>query len=170
MSTYYTFYLGRRGKKTHEVEIIGNYVKIGDEYFDVPIHEVSASFIDGESFVERGEPIRLERFKDYFEVSWLTEGAITELMATRPFLVQGYLPYDDITHITKHGYDYWDDIEFIPAETFAEKTNRKGYGHAAALDKHSAGYHAMFLMNALDSIYASRIGENWESGIVMTVG
>lgn len=184
MSTYYSFYIGKRNKLTNFVDVFGPYVKKGNELRLHPIFERSGSFIEWDEFdsylikpdqlSEEAKEIGLISLDEnnIFSVAhWVPYGSLN----TEDIVVRGYSPIEDITTLVKNNYDAefvnWEIAEPLPAEVYAEMSQKDKdmYGHVAFVNPYSAQYIGKVLTEVVDSWDYPMKGDE-ELGFLVIVG
>ena len=176
MSVYYNFYVGKRNKKTNEVDIVGPYYKISTGEIKIkPVLSRSRSFIEWDDFVERIEDFDIRDASkelqdivgydksnkdarpgwDYCYAYWISNDWSVGI---NDIVTRGYLSHEERSELIKSNYDS-DVIEFnvsqpINAEVYAEMSedDRAKYGYIAYINPYSADFICQILSIVSDKM------------------
>lgn len=164
MSICYDFYIGKRNKKTNEIDIVGPYYKISTGETKIkPVLSRYGSFIEWDDFVERIEDFDIRDASkelqdivgydksnkdarpgwDYCHAYWVSNDWSVGI---NDIVTRGYLSHEERNELIKSNYDS-DVIEFnvsqpIDAEVYAEMSedDRAKYGYIAYINPYSASF------------------------------
>ena len=188
MSVYYDFYIAKRNKNSHKVDLIGPYIKKGKEFKPSSILWRTSSCIEWDEFyselipmelmsseVEELASIKAMNGDKYSVGNWVP---LNTLSTINDMVIRGYAPLEDIANLVRTEYS----SEYIsygmatpmPAEAYAEMSeeDRRKYGHTAYVEEYSEKYIGPILRAIAEDFVTSEDYDmdTEELGFLVTVG
>lgn len=167
MSTYYSFYIGKRNRETGDTEALGPYIKQDGVFCLNSVFERSSSFIEWDEFCSYS--IKADKLNGDIVDKATIDNGVRKLSIAQwvPFdelsdediVTRGYSSIGDITRLVRSNYNIdlinWEIAEPLPAEAYAEMSQKEKdmYGHVAFVNTNSFIYISRILKEIVSKWY-----------------